>query len=634
MKRERGPVLFVTGFYLFIVLPLILWQFLSLRSAVLDGLNRDLSTAAQDIADILGDDFHDLWTPEHPLTPEEYGRIKERLNRYVNYFQIEYAYTMVRREGTVYFVVSNETEEDLERGTPSLFYNPYPDPPADLIRAFDSDRPILSSYTNIWDSYYSFFLPRRTPSGQTYVLAADVKLDFKRGKLNNSLAILGVMIFLALSSLIPFFLLWQRHTRKRADYFRDQYYTDSLTGLPNRARFLEDFRGFSLEPLSAVMIDLDSFRDVNNLFGGNVGDMVLIHTVEIIGKVCSGRSYRLYKFPADEFVLIFPGNDRERAVSTAEEILKAFQGESFSTRGQELHLSLRAGIVHDPQTRRKLLTSVNIATNLAKAEERGLVVYGDEMDPEEFYTRNIIWLNRLKEALAEDRVLPYYQPILNNFTGKIDRYEALVRLISREGEVITPDKFLSVAMRSKLYGDISSLMIRKSLKDFSKSPCSLSLNLSIRDLQNGETVNLLLGETARYAMEGRVSIELLESESLFQVPRLAEILQTFRDRGIRVIIDDFGSGYSNFSYLSSIPLDLLKIDGTLIRGLGKGQFSEAVIVAISAFCRDLGIPLVAEFVEDEETRSRLTALGVEYSQGYLVGKPMPFSELAGENRNL
>ncbi len=628
MKLNKVPVIIVILFYLLIVLPVILIQFFHLRKAVLDGLNRDLYLAARDMGQILDDDFYEMWNKDNPLPPGVYERIKEELNSYADHFEIEYAYSMVKEGDTVYFVVSNETEEDIHRGTPSLFYNPYPDPPADVLKAFETDEPFLSSsYTNIWDSYYSFFLPRKTSSGLTYVLAADVKLDFKRSKLNNSLVLLAVMVFVMLASLLPIYLFWLYHSRKQAESLRAQLFTDRLTGLPNRARFMEDYAGSGERPLSAVMLDIDSFSDVNNLFGGYVGDMALEYAREVI-QDCVKGAYPLYKFPADEYVLVLEGVSRQEAIGLTEHIISSFRRRSFITEGQGLCLSMRGGISLDSSSRKALLSSMNIAKNLAKYEYSGYVVYEDSMDREESYSKNFFWLNSLKEALEEDRIVPFYQPIQDNVSGEISRYEALVRMLDREGRPIPPSDFLSVAMRSKLYRELTEVMVRKSLSDFAHRPGLLSLNFSTRDLLDEGTMDYLYSQVEEKNMKGRVILELLESESLFDIPDLSERLEKCRDRGVLIAIDDFGSGYSNFSYLSKIPLHLLKIDGSLIRGLLADSFSEAVVTAIAAFSRDLKIPLVAEYVEDEVTRQKLSAMGIAYSQGYHIGRPVPAEELS------
>ena len=531
MKRRKWLYPLIILIYIFFIMPFIYYRYHHINADILNRLDSELYKAASNLDTLLEEDFHDLWTLDRPLPEKDYQLLKNRLNRYVNNLDIEYVYSMVKRGNSIYFVVSNETEEDIKRGTPSLFYSPYPVPPEDLFKAFETGKIIYrSSYTNIWDSYYSVFIPRLTKAGLQYVLAADIKMEDQKHILNDGVSQLILTILLLLLPIIPFFIILSLQAKNREEDLLTQLYTDSLTGLPNRKKFIRD-KELSFQPgTSAIMLDIDSFREINNLFGGQTGDRVLRHTAEILKSHC-GSADVLYKFPADEFVILVMNRDRREIQDLTARMLQAFSDRPFLTKGQSLSLSISAGIVFEPESQRKLLSSANIAKNQAKRDRKGYVLYEESMNLEDQYSMNYFWLNSLKDALLEERILPYYQPIYHNHSGCINKFEALVRLIDKDGNAVTPDKFLPVAKRSKLYKQITFVMVKKVFQDFMSNSHRVTINLSVRDLLDDDTISYLLEMVEEYQMQDRLVVELLESESLLEMDNLISLLCSLRRKG-------------------------------------------------------------------------------------------------------
>jgi diguanylate cyclase (GGDEF)-like protein len=590
-------------------------------------LNETLFTAASTLDIILGEDFHDEYTQENPPSTEQFKSIKDNLEEYAHIAGVDYVYSMVMVENSVYFVVSNETDEDRQRGLPSLFFNLYSQPPEELFHTFENN---VISYTmkheNAWGSFYSVFIPRLTAEGQTYILAADITSEYGQSIMRIAFIRSLITIILFLIPLIPGHYLLNYFAKKREKELLYQLYTDKLTGLPNRTKFIIDCQENYPVDISAIMFDIDSFKEINNLFGGIVGDQVLQHVSEIISYFCSNEE-TLYKFPADEYVVLTMKQSIDDIKEMISGILKTIVSSDFYSKGQPLSLNVSAGLTYKPENQRKMLSSLNMAKNLAKQDSQGLAVYDKTLNLEKQYETNHIWLNKLKDALREDRIVPYYQPIYNNKTGKIEKYEALVRLIDTDGIVYTPNYFLEVAKRSKLYNQITRTMIRKTIEDFKYETFSVSLNFTTRDLMNDQTIQYLLSQVELHKMYDRVVIELVESESIIQYKQAIELTRFFNDNGIKVAIDDFGSGYSNFEYLTKIHADFLKIDGSLINDILNDNTSASLVSAIVAFAEDLKIPIIAEYVSSEEILNHLKKIGVEYSQGFFIGKPAPFSNL-------
>lgn len=262
-SRSSGPrlVWILAAIYLAIALGLSLYDFLSERRRVLEHLDSTLRAAGFALDRVLGADFHDRYDLERPVPPDEFRRITRDLDRFASDMGLEYVYSMVESGGQVRFVVSNETRDDTLRGTPSRFYNPYPNPPDALRAAFASHGQKVfhyASYTNVWDSFHSIFIPRTTPGGRRYVLAADIKLEDQRAILLRCLYRDAALVLVLLLPLLPLILFLKALLRSREELAaKDREYMESLAAI-NRGleetvaertrsleRAVEDLRAFS-----------------------------------------------------------------------------------------------------------------------------------------------------------------------------------------------------------------------------------------------------------------------------------------------------------------------------------------------------------------------------------------------------
>lgn len=234
--------------------------FLTERSAERQRIHSSMVAAGYALDQILGPDFHDRYTPAHPISPQDYARLVSELNRFALHLGVEYVYSMVRTGNEVRFVVSNETRDDTVRGTPSRFYNPYPRPPQALLEAFGDTSGTThhyASYTNIWDSFYSVFIPRRAPSGTRYVLAADIKLSDYRIVILRSLIRSALVVLVLLLPLIPLVLYQRALLRARQEQaLQDRIHLDELTRLN---RDLEDVVARRTSDLEQAVQDLKRF---------------------------------------------------------------------------------------------------------------------------------------------------------------------------------------------------------------------------------------------------------------------------------------------------------------------------------------------------------------------------------------
>jgi EAL domain-containing protein (putative c-di-GMP-specific phosphodiesterase class I) len=250
-------------------------------------------------------------------------------------------------------------------------------------------------------------------------------------------------------------------------------------------------------------------------------------------------------------------------------------------------------------------------------------LYDPAVGVEENYENNLYWANRLKEAIDHDRLVPWFQPIQDNQSGRISKYECLVRMVEPDGSVISAGRFMDIANKLRLNRRITELMIEKCFACFTGRDDEFSINLSYGDITEPETVAQILSAIETSGIGDRVIFEILESDGITNYDDIRTFIEQVKPYGCRIAIDDFGTGYSNFSHLLSLNVDFIKIDGSLIRNLHEDQTAFLVTSGIVQFARSLDIQTVAEFVHNEPVQAKVRELGIDFSQGEYVSMPVP-----------
>jgi len=236
--------------------------------------------------------------------------------------------------------------------------------------------------------------------------------------------------------------------------------------------------------------------------------------------------------------------------------------------------------------------------------------------------KNLDVMKMVKKALDDYKILSYFQPIVNNKTQQVEKYESLVRLIDEDGSVVSPYEFLGVSKRGSYYNKITTRVLENSFEILKTIRTELSINLSTLDIEKNETRELIysLLETNKKDCN-RLVFELLEDERVKDFATIKTFIQKVKSMGVSIAIDDFGAGYSNFERLLEFEPDLLKIDGSLIKNIITDKYSQNIVETIVAFAKRQNIKTIAEYVENQDIFDYLNNLGVDYSQGYYFGKP-------------
>ena len=403
---------------------------------------------------------------------------------------------------------------------------------------------------------------------------------------------------------------------------KKHFYTDPLTGLSNRFKLGEDLKEFQRAHIA--VINMDGFKNINDFYGLNIGDKIIKRLSNTLFEFTYEHEYNIYRNYADEFVIVaIKETDFDVFESNIKKIITYIENIKLEAESVELDIKLSAGLCEFCSD----MSKVDIALKEAKRLKKTTLKYTENLDMQQKFELNLQWSKKIKEALIEDRIEIVLQSIYSNKNNKVDKYEALVRLVEKDGKVIAPFEFLDIAKQTKLYGDITRRVIKKAFILLSETDKDISINICAEDIYDEDTKKYLLNTLIESSHSKRVVLELVESEGIESFEEMKVFINEIKQHGVRLAIDDFGTGYSNFEYLLKLDADFIKIDGSMIKNIDTDVNSYNVVDTIVSFANKNNMSVVAEFVSTEEIQEKILELGVDYSQGYYIDKPKFFSEL-------
>lgn len=393
--------------------------------------------------------------------------------------------------------------------------------------------------------------------------------------------------------------------------------TDMLTNLGNRYKLFSDIKsGFK----TLVLIDIDNFSHINDFYGYAFGDKLIKIFANILKEEFKDIDINLYRLQADEFAILNVNFIEVDCQAAMLHFLQNIAKKVIKIDAEEIFVEVSGAVSKDKSSP---YTTAVMALKHGKLNKQHLVVYDESISLEKEYANNIYWNKKVQKAIKEDRIVPYYQPIVTNASLEIKKYETLMRLIDEDGKVISPFYFMDIAKKTKNYKLLTKIMIQKSFEYFKDKDASFSINLDIADIQDSSSVSYIISMLEKYNIASRVIFEIVESEEIKNYDVVLGFINRVKSYGCKIAIDDFGSGYSNFSYITKLKADFIKIDGSLIQNIDSDENSLSLVNAIVGFAKDLHMEVVAEFVKNETIHSIVCSLGIDYSQGYYFSEPKP-----------
>jgi diguanylate cyclase (GGDEF)-like protein len=455
----------------------------------------------------------------------------------------------------------------------------------------------------------------------------------------GTVLIVGMLLTLSLST---YLMLASRNSRRLSLANRrvlELAQTDVLTGLPNRAFFLarlDELNG-QLEhgdgwTFSILMLDLDRFKNVNDSLGHGAGDALLRLVAQRLKSAVRATDV-LARLGGDEFAIIQEGCDDQRASSTelAARIAKLV-AEPFLLPGHRVEIGTSIGIAVAPDhgsDQEQLLKKADLALYRSKSAGRNCFTIYDEAMSAELEARNTLE-GDLRDAIARCQLEVHYQPFMDVSAGARRGFEALVRWRHPTRGLIPPDQFIALAEETGLIVPLGEFVLRRACADAAGWPPDLmvAVNLSPIQFKEADLFDVICAALRDSGLSPqRLEIEITESVLLERGAENHAFMERLKNIGIELALDDFGTGYSSMSYLTAFPFDKIKIDKSFIRNLTHQPRSSAIIASIVTLARGLDMSVTAEGVETSDEFERLKALGINFAQGYLFGRPLPIDRI-------
>jgi diguanylate cyclase (GGDEF)-like protein len=421
---------------------------------------------------------------------------------------------------------------------------------------------------------------------------------------------------------------------------------DALTGLVNRREF-EVRLGNALDRLSRqpgehslMFLDLDQFKVVNDTCGHAAGDQLLKQTAALLQDNLGTRGL-LARLGGDEFGALLPDCDANAAIEMAERLRLAVQELRFVWNGCAFSISVSIGLVHvaEANAMEATLRAADMACYMAKEKGRNRVQVYHPSDSELVQrVGEMAWVQKIRNGLDEQRFCLFAQEIRSLGKGQPDlsRVELLLRLRDEHGKLVQPGSFMSAAERYGLMPLIDRWVVRNAFAllasrlDSSEParPSSCAINLSGSTFGDDDFVEFVRRQFDIYGVPpAMICFEITETSAIANLPSAKRFIQALKKLGCRFSLDDFGTGMSSFSYLKHLPVDFIKIDGSFVTEMLNSKIDRAMVEMIVHVAKVMGKSTIAEFVESDEILAALREIGVDYAQGYAIGKPAPFEDM-------
>lgn len=498
---------------------------------------------------------------------------------------------------------------------------------------------MMQDFMKIWNENKESLL--KSPSGQIYYSGAlkektygyfhrvpDTnwiivsRIDYEKVKTDNvfylmKISIFGFVILIGLVILLNF-------------VFTKIYNIDDLTGIYGKNKLLEVLQK---EPNIGgeiiLFIDLYNFSTINGNYGSEVGNKVIKELTNILKKYLYNEGLLIHS-KADDFIFLFNTKDWDDALQKTELLKEKLKDLTVKIDDLNININAFLGLTKlNPLEMEDLDTSIllieDILNYLKKKNKKSFLVFTDSHDLVEIKKQRDNKKEELIKAMEEDRIVPFFQPIYDIKEDKIEKFEVLMR-IKDEENYLSPFPYIKVAEENNLIGKLDLMVIQKALKYKSeadpKDLIKLSVNVSGRDLNDIKFLPEIVLLIEQYKIKYKnIIFEITETQNIENLDSLIYTIHDFRKLGFEFSIDDFGTGFSSMQYLKRIPAAYLKIDGSFIIDLNENQENFYLVKSIVSMAKAFKMVVIAEFVENEKTLNRLKEIGVDYGQGYYIGKP-------------
>lgn len=493
--------------------------------------------------------------------------------------------------------------------------------------AFSKENTLLALKNDEYfsDTFYSKKL-KELNTGQDLSLVLGLKYKELANIKKRDRDLTYLIFVLLVIFLLPIIVYFSKTPDKLKSKLKTQMITDSLTNLSNKEGLLYEYRNNKSFDKIVIVVQIDNFLKVANAYGYKVANQLLKSITKFLEEYqYRNRFLELYKLDRDSFAFIYSFENRSLLKKDLERIYKDVENEEYVIRNNFkilVECTVSSSSIEPSTNISRKLEEAEIALETAHHKKSDIYIYNKNDRRAELNKDNIRLATKVKKAIENDDVIVYFQPIYNNRTECIEKYETLVRL-KYEDEVLFPDKFLGISKDIRKYKKLTEIIVKKSFEYFQNIEIEFSINLSVEDISSQQMRRFIYKNIEEYNIGEKLVIEIVESEAIENYDDFLEFIQEVKALGCKIAIDDFGSGYSNYQYIINLNeyIDYLKIDGTLIRDIHTNRKTQLLVGTLKFLCDNLGIKTIAEYIENKEIFEYVKSMGINYSQGYYIGKP-------------
>jgi len=411
----------------------------------------------------------------------------------------------------------------------------------------------------------------------------------------------------------------ESRVEKQAKELIKQLEYDTLTGLPNKVKLQIDFNKDKYDEI--LLLNIDNFSQINSAYGYKDGDLLLKRIATFLQ---SNIKDNIYRGNGDEFIIALKSSTSDEALKLAKEIQKKVYDEYFHISETAVRITFSIAIVSVNEEDEEIpYSKAQLAIMDMRKLHKNIIGRYEEHSQTKIYNKQMNeWARKVKVALENDTLRPFYQPIVNLKTNEIEKYECLARIIEHDNPV-SPFYFIEPARIAGMVTDITREMIRKAFITFSGSDKEFSINITDDDFKEEYLLDYLTTSCEKYNVKPtQVVLEVLENISNYDAFHAIKQIDKLKELGFQIAIDDFGAESSNFARVQKLKIDYIKIDGSFIKDIAENENSLIITKTIVYYAKYCNIKTVAEFVHDEKTYNIVKDLGIDYAQGYYLAEPL------------
>ncbi len=619
---------FIIFFLLFLLALFFVYIYSDITKAKNDIFDRIENHQIEQISSILQNiekdimDSSEIKTPDDLLSLFSNTDIREGYEHIISLMltsNVKYAYILYKDERDRFRFLLDASKSDK-----SEFFQKFDVTSPEYNTVYEEKKPQVIKQHDIENLYLTYLYPILSNGDVVGIFSIDITTNIQKIILES---IKPLETFFAV--LIIFILLLMSMTIMQIFHYfvtRKKIFTDPLTKTFNR-NYLEEISSMiNLEHYSLAMLDLDKFKIINDTYGHKAGDYVLTLASKIF-KDSIRDSDILIRYGGEEFLLLINNrNNNNTNIDVCERLRGNISKERFFYDGHEIKVHVSIGLHKHPSLEKNLQEAIKIADEMlyvAKKSGRNRVITYDEKEhTKKSSSASSKDISFVKEALDEGRVLCHFQPIYNHKSGEIFKYEALVRIVSKENAIISPMQFLPQLKHTNMHYKLTQRILLIVFEKFKNNQKLVSININFSDLINPDIEETIIKHLSQnHHLASRVTFEILESDEIDDVALFKQKISLLHSLKAKVSIDDFGSGYSNFKTIIDVEANFLKIDGSLIKNIDKNNKDFKVVKSIIHFARQSNMQTIAEFVHSKEVYEKLLLLDIDYMQGFYISAP-------------